>query len=285
METGANQEQIRFWNEQGGPRWVLRQQQLDAQIQELGHTAMERATIKPGEHVLDVGCGCGQTSLELAQRVGLGGSVLGVDISQPMLARARERQNELGVTNLTFLNADAQTYQFAPERFDVVFSRFGVMFFDDPPTAFRNVRSALRAQGRLYFLCWQTLEKNEWASIPLKAAVQHIQPPPPPAPGAPGPFAFADPDRVRHILETGGFTEVHCESYEAELSMGGAVTVEDAVEFSLEIGVVARLLLGADTTVRARVAEAVRAALTPYAKAGGVQLKGAAWIVSARPKG
>ncbi len=282
-DAQANQEQIRYWNEQGGPRWVQRQQQLDAQINPLGLTAMQRAGVKLGERVLDVGCGCGQTALELAQRVGSSGSAMGIDISQPMLTRARERRQELGLKNLEFLHADAQMYTFEREHFDLIFSRFGVMFFDNPAAAFANLRTALRSDGRLCFLCWQTLEKNEWARVPLTAATRHVQPPAPPAPDAPGPFAFANPDRVRRLLETGGFKDVSCESYETELSMGGARTVDEAVEFSLEIGPIARLLGDADMDLRIRVAQAVREALTPYVSQHGVSLRGAAWIVLARP--
>ncbi|HEV8714662.1 MAG TPA: class I SAM-dependent methyltransferase [Candidatus Binatia bacterium] len=282
-DAQANQEQIRYWNEQGGPRWVQRQQQLDAQINPLGLAAMQHAGVTLGERVLDVGCGCGQTSLELAQRVGASGSVVGIDISQPMLTRACERQQELGLKNLEFLHADAQTYVFARERFDLIFSRFGVMFFADPAAAFANLRTALRSDGRLCFLCWQTLEKNEWARVPFLAATRHVQPPAPPAPDAPGPFAFANPDRVRRLLEAGGFKDVSCESYAAELSMGGARTIEEAVEFSLEIGPIARLLGDADTDVRTRVAQAVREAFVPYVSQHGVSLRGAAWIVLAQP--
>ena len=284
METTTNQEQIRYWNEQGGPRWVQLQQKLDVQIGPLGLVALQRATIQPGARVVDVGCGCGQTSLELAELVGPNGFVLGIDISQPMLNRARDRQQELGVTNLEFRTADAQTHQFDRERFDIAFSRFGVMFFEDPTAAFRNLRTALRPNGRLTFLCWQALDKNAWANVPLKAALQHVPPPPPPVPGAPGPFAFADPERVRQILTNAGFTAVHCEPYEAVLSMGGAATVDEAVEFSLEIGPVARLLADADTVTRTRVAQSVREALTLYARSEGVQLPAAVWIVQARRK-
>lgn len=282
MDTATNQEQIRYWNEQGGPRWVLLQQKLDAQIGPLGLVALQRAAMQPGERVIDVGCGCGQTTLELAKRVRPNGFVLGIDISQPMLSRARERQQELGLTNIEFRTADAQTYQFDRERFDVVFSRFGVMFFEDPTAAFRNLRTAVRPDGRLTFLCWQALDKNAWAGVPLKAALQHVPPPAPAAPGAPGPFAFADPERVRQILETAGFAAVHCEPYETELSMGGATTVDEAVAFSLEIGPVARLLADTDTATRTRAARSIHEALTPYARSEGVQLPAAVWIVQAR---
>lgn len=280
--TQVNREQMTYWNEQAGPRWVRWQQQLDAQINHLGLVAMQRAEVKPGEHVLDVGCGCGQTSLQLAERVGPHGSVVGIDISRPMLARARERHRELQVDNLLFLHADAQTYAFERGRFDLVFSRFGVMFFEDPPAAFRNLRTALRADGRLCFLCWQALEKNDWARIPLLAATRYVQPPPS-APDAPGPFAFADPERVRRILTAGGFQDIRCESYDTSVSLGGATNVDEAVAFALEIGPVAMLLREASAQTRVQVAEAIRAALIPYASDGQVSLGGATWIVQARP--
>jgi ubiquinone/menaquinone biosynthesis C-methylase UbiE len=282
-ETRANQEQIRYWNEQGGPRWVRRQQQLDAQIHSLGLVAMQHAQVKPGEHVLDVGCGCGQTALDLAERVGPNGSVTGIDISQPMLARARERQSALGLKNLEFVHADAQTYLFAHDRFDLLFSRFGVMFFEDPSAAFRNLRTTLRSHGRLCFICWQALEKNEWVRVPLMAAARHVALPPSPPLGAPGPFAFADPDRVRALLTAGGFAEVSFTPYETALSMGGATSTDEAVEFILEIGPISRLLETADEDTRLRVTQEVHAALNPYTSYGGVSLGGAAWIVLARP--
>lgn len=281
-ETQTNQEQIRYWNEESGLKWVRLQQRLDSQLAPLGLAIMQRAGVQPGEQVLDVGCGCGQTSLELAGRVGPHGSVLGLDISQPMLTRAQERKKELATTNLEFIRADAQTHAFQQERFDLIFSRFGVMFFDDPTAAFRNLRSALRSNGRLCFICWQELAKNDWARVPLMAAMQHVPPPPPPLPHAPGPFAFADPDRVRHILTTAGFTDVSLETHQAALSLGGAATVDEATEFTLEIGPVAVLLRTVDAETRTRVAHAIRAALLPYAGPDGVRLNGTTWIVSAR---
>jgi SAM-dependent methyltransferase len=148
--TQANQEQIRYWNEESGPKWVRLQQQLDSQLAPFSLAVLQQAGAKLGEHILDVGCGCGQTSLELAGRVGPQGSVIGLDISQPMLTRARERQKELAIANLEFIHADAQTYSFERERFDLIFSRFGVMFFDDPTAAFRNLRTAIRSNGSAF---------------------------------------------------------------------------------------------------------------------------------------
>jgi len=281
-ETQANQEQVRFWNEQGGPRWVKLQHQLDAQIDQLGLFAMQRAAVQPGEHVIDVGCGCGQASLELAERVGPEGTVLGVDISAPMLARARDRQSELNHKNLAFVEADAQTSRFEPDRFDLVFSRFGVMFFENPAAAFANLHTAVSPGGRVCFVCWQALDKNEWARVPFAAATRHVPIMTPALPDAPGPFAFANPERVANVLKTAGFTRVKLEPHKAQLTMGAATTVDEAVDFTLEIGPISRLLAEVSADIRSRVREDLRTVLAPYAKHNEVRLGGAAWIVTAR---
>ena len=179
-----------------------------------------------GESVLDVGCGCGHTALALADQVGPRGSVTGIDISRPMLGRARERQQEQQLQNLIFLPADAQTHQFEPASVDLIFSRFGVMFFEDAAQAFGNLRTALRPGGRLCFLCWQELRKNDWVRVPLQAAAQHVPLPPRPEPGAPGPFSLADPARVRDILDAAGFRNVRCQPHETDMSVGGATGVD-----------------------------------------------------------
>src|SRR5881628_2723223 len=161
---------------------------------------MERARIGAGERVIDIGCGCGDTTIALARRVGPAGLVLGIDVSAPMLARAADAAREAGVAHVRFEHADAQTHRFPAQAFDVLYSRFGVMFFSDPAAAFGNLRTALRPGGRLGFVCWQAVPENPWIAVPLEAAAQHMALPPPPAPGAPGPFSFADPERVRRIL-------------------------------------------------------------------------------------
>jgi len=243
---------------------------------------MDRAGIAPGERVIDVGCGCGDTTIALGRRVGPVGRVLGVDVSAPMLERAAETARAAGVANVRFENADAQTHRPSPSAFDVVYSRFGVMFFADPVAAFANLRAALRSGGRLAFVCWQALRQNPWLFLPLQAAAQHLTLPPPPAPDAPGPFAFADPERVRGILARAGFDEIVLDELRATLTLGGGGPVEQAVRFLTEgVGPVSSILREADPALRPTVAAAVRAAIAPFHTPEGVRLDSAAWIVTA----
>jgi len=158
--TGPNAEQIVYWNETAGPKWVALQELLDAQIEPLGLAMMDLLDIATGEHVLDVGCGTGQTTVELGRRTGPSGRVTGVDVSSPMLTRARERAGASGSGNVTFIQADAQTHEFDMATADVCFSRFGIMFFADPAAAFANLRAALGPGGRLGFVCWQAVQDN-----------------------------------------------------------------------------------------------------------------------------
>ncbi len=276
-----NAEQIEYWNERGGPQWVKLQERLDAQIGPLGLVALAQAAARPGESVLDVGCGCGHTALALAEQVGPRGSVTGIDVSRPMLGRARERQQEQQLQHLTFLHADAQTHQFEPASVDLIFSRFGVMFFEDASQAFGNLRTALRPGGRLCFLCWQELQKNDWVRVPLQAAAQHVPLPPRPEPGTPGPFSLADSNRVRGILDSAGFRNVRCQPHETNISVGGATGVDGAVAFLLAIGPVASLLRESDAETRRSVAEAIHTALLPYVDGNSVYLSSATWIVQA----
>jgi SAM-dependent methyltransferase len=279
--TGPNAEQVRYWNETAAPKWIQYQTVLDTQLEGLGRMTMDRARLASGEHVLDVGCGCGATSRALATRVGASGSVHGVDISTPMLERARALAREAGHANVRFTNADAQTHRFEPAGADVLFSRFGVMFFADPPAAFRNLRGALRPGGRVAFVCWRPLAENPWLLVPLGAAAQHMQLPPPPAPGAPGPFAFADPERVRGILDQAGFTRIKLDPVNDTLTVGGG-GLDEAVHFLLEgVGPTSAALREADPAVRPRVFAAVKEALAPFVTREGVRMPAAAWIVTA----
>jgi SAM-dependent methyltransferase len=304
--SGPNVEQIRFWNEVGGPKWRAWRGTLERLLAPLGAEVMDRAAVGAGERVLDVGCGCGETAIEIARRVGEGGSVVGVDVSEVMLEAARAAAEAAGRRNVRFVAADAQTEDFGAERFDVIYSRFGVMFFADPVAAFANLGRSLRPGGRVAFVCWQKLDRNPWVMAPLDAAGRHLQLPQPPPPGAPGPFSFGDPDRVRSILEGAGLGKVEVAPWSGTLSVGSSLA--EAVELLLDIGPVATLLReqaapdgaaclstslacgslraapdGAACDLRARVVEAMRAALAPFDTGAGLRVPAAAWIVQSHP--
>lgn len=277
--SGANADQIAYWNTAAGETWVAQQDRLDRQLDPLGRVAMAALDPAADERLIDIGCGCGQTSLELAGEVGSDGTVAGVDISAPMLEVARRRAAEAGLANVRFLEADAQTHPFPTGGADAVFSRFGVMFFADPPAAFANIHRAARPGGRLAFVCWRPLTLNEWMMLPMRAALAHLSAaPPPPDPLAPGPFAFADPDRVRGILAAGGFSRIEIDAHD---TMVGGNGLEDTVALSLRVGPLGALLRE-NPDQRDRVVDALRQALEPHAGPGGVFLPASVWIVTAR---
>ena len=281
--TGQNAEQIRYWNEEAGPVWLAHRELLDAQIRPFGELAMDRAALRQGDRVIDVGCGFGETSLELARRVGVGGKVLGIDISTAMLEEARKGAAAAHLANAHFENVDAQTHPFQPAAFDLVYSRFGVMFFADPTAAFSNLRVALRPGGRVAFVCWQALQENQWAQVPLAVVLRHVPAPPAPPPDAPGPFAFADGERVRQILRAAGFTEITIEDVHAPMGVGGGINLTSAVEFLMNTGSTGRLLReAANERIRSRVRDELPAALLPFTKGNAVHLGAAVWIVTAR---
>jgi SAM-dependent methyltransferase len=274
-----NADQITYWNSRAGETWAAMQKRIDAQIDPLGLTAIERLAPADGEKILDIGCGCGTTSFELARRVGASGHVTAVDISKPMLDVARRGAKEAQATNITFLEADAQTYPFQPASFDVLFSRFGVMFFIDPVAAFTNLLAALKAgSGRLAFVCWRKLADNPWMATPLKAAMQHLPPQQPPDPLAPGPFAFADAGRVRRILTEAGFADVAVTEHDQKIELG---MLEQAVEHCTRVGPLARLLSENPDAVDP-VRDTLRHTLREYVTNGIVRMDAGVWIISAR---
>ncbi|HEB90557.1 MAG TPA: methyltransferase domain-containing protein [Deltaproteobacteria bacterium] len=285
-EDGPNAQQAEYWNDVSGRRWVEMGDVIDAQIAPLGRTAMERAGIEPGERIVDVGCGCGQTTLELAARVGEKGRVLGLDISQPMLESARDRAAREGTKQVSFEQADAQTHEFEAGTFDLLFSRFGVMFFSSPAEAFANLRSALRPGGRLTFIAWQEPNKNPWMILPAMAAFKHLPAPEsPPDPTAPGPFAFADPERVEGILREAGFQDVGLEALERDLLVGGGRPLDETVEFLAQLGPAGAALREASPELRQTVMREIHDAITSYQVDDGIRMPSATWIASARNPG
>lgn len=204
----ANIEQAEYWSEMA-PTWLDLEDQMQEVLRPPGELAMDRLELLPGQRVLDLGCGSGRTTLELAARVGPGGAVTGVDISAEMLAHGRAQAAQLGAGNVEFLHADTQVHDFGQARFDAAYSRFGVMFFTDPVAAFTNVRRALRPEGTLSFVCWQRVLDNEWMLIPRTAVAEVTGAQAPVAgPDEPGPFSLADPARVRAVLGAAGFSSV-----------------------------------------------------------------------------
>jgi SAM-dependent methyltransferase len=272
------------WTDASAAKWVRLQERTDAQLGLLGLFVIDKLAPAPGERVLDVGCGAGQTLLQLAERVGSEGSVVGLDVSAPMLARARERVSEAGLSQVEIVLGDAATQTF--ERpFDLLFSRFGVMFFDEPVAAFANLLAALRPGGRLGFASWQAPELNPWVGLPLNAARKIAPQQALPAvlePERPGPFFFSDPAFVQQVLSRAGFTEIAIEPREFSAPLGGARTLDEAVEFSLEIGPTARFVSEADPALVPAMRAAVREALSAFDSERGVWIPMRTLTVTAR---
>jgi SAM-dependent methyltransferase len=279
-----NAEQIAEWNGASGQRWAAMQGEIDRIVVPFGEAAMAVAAPQPGERVIDIGCGCGDTSIQLAQSVGAAGTVLGIDVSQPMLEVARSRAASTNWTHLSFRNGDASEAAL-PTDADLLFSRFGVMFFDQPAKAFRHLRKSLRTGGRCVFACWRAPRDNPWAMAPLSAARTAMGITPPPRdPHAPGPFAFADEEWLHAILSQAGFAAVRVHRVDAPLAMGA--TPRSAAEFAVRIGPVSRLVQDVGNEHLPTILDAVERALAPLAAADGhVSLNGSTWIVSATNPG
>lgn len=274
-----NVDQIAYWNGAGGRHWVGRQQTQDVVLAPISAAIIARAAPQSCERVIDVGCGCGATTIELGQKVGAAGHVTGVDVSGPMLARAAERLPP-GLP-IELVQADATTYAFVPGGFDLVFSRFGVMFFAEPARSFANLRRALRPGGRLAFVCWRSPRENPWMMLPLHAAYEHVPRLPELGPEDPGPFSFANTERVRRILDAAGFRSVALEPLDLALDIACNGGLGAAVAAALEIGATSRAIEGQPPEVLAKVAVSIRQALAPHQQGSAVPLAAAAWLVTA----
>lgn len=284
MSSASNAEQIADWNGDQGQRWVDQQALLDRMIEPFGQAALQAAAPRPGESVLDIGCGCGSTSLALARAVGPQGRVLGVDISRPMLDAARRLAAAQPELKLGFIEADASVARL-PAGQDLLYSRFGLMFFAEPAPALRHLRAALRPGGRCAFVCWRAPRDNPWAMTPLVAARKALGVDPPPAdPWMPGPFAFADEQRLRGLLAEAGFADVQLQRTDAPIRLGASA--RDAAPASLQLGPAARLAREAGPAHTATLVAAIERALAPLAAAdGSVALGGSTWVVSATNPG
>jgi len=272
-------QQREFWNSEATHRWVTEQARIDRLFADVTNAALAAAAPKPGEHVLDIGCGTGTTVLRLAEAVGPGGAVLGVDISEQQLALARRRIEAAGATQARVVLDDAATHAFPPARFDLVFTRFGVMFFADPVAAFSNIRRAVKPGGRLALAVFRPGPENPWATASV-AAIRHlVTPPAPPGPDEPGQFSWGDPARVNRILGGAGFRDVALVPFDPRIILGA--NAKEAAEFATFIGQGARLLQGLPDTTKAAAQSAFETFFRAYEGPEGVSLPGGLWLVSA----
>ncbi len=275
-----NADQIAFWNGPAGQRWTDRQQAQDIMLAPVADILIDRSRARVGERIVDVGCGCGATTVALAQKVGPAGHVFGIDVSAPMLGRARQIAPK-GLP-LDFELADATVYPFEPASADLLVSRFGVMFFAEPALSFANMRRALRPSGRMAFACWREPRDNPWLMAPLQAAYKHAPRLPQPGPDDPGPFSFASEQRVVGILNEAGFTAIEMERCDLSLDIAIGRGLEAAVETAVEIGPAARALEGQPPDVIAAATHSIREVLSPFASGQQVPLAASFWMVTAR---
>jgi SAM-dependent methyltransferase len=255
--------------------WAEIREPLELQLAPLGRLALKALAPRPGESALDIGCGGGETALDLARAVAPDGIVVGIDLSVAVLAFAKRLAK--GCERVRFVQADAQVFQFEPASFDVAFSRFGATFFADPIAAFTNIRRSLKPDGRLAFVCWRALEENPLDILPLRAASAHLPPQSAQDPDAPGPFAFANSDRVRDILGRAGFEEIEITPHDERVGSGD---VDTMLAVCSRVGALGKILRE-NPALRAAALPAVRSALAAHDGPDGVKLTAAIWVVRA----
>ena len=286
MPTSANEQdntaQIAYWNDRAAVTWTGFQENLDALFEPLTGLALDAAAPMRGQNAIDIGCGCGATVLALADRLGPTGQVLGLDVSEPMAARARERIAASRLTNAQVIVSDAATHDFVDAGADLLFSRFGVMFFADPIAAFTNMHRAMLPGGRLLCAAWRPLADNPWFRVPLEAARSLLTPQPPADPFAPGPFAFAIPERTTGILTAAHWRDTTLTSHDVTMRFAAAGQVEAATDFATRVGALARVLADESPEVQVQVRQAVANALRAYDSPAGINLTGSIWLISAR---
>jgi SAM-dependent methyltransferase len=277
--TIANQEQREFWSDIKGDLWVTLQPRIDTMLATFGDKALDTLNPQSGERILEIGCGTGTTTLALGGRVGTSGEILAADLSRPMLNKAIERANVSAEHPITFVEADAQVHSFPTATFDAVYSRFGVMFFDDPIAAFRNIRKAVRPGGRMAYVCWADRKANPWIRIPAGAAKTCLDLPAPPPDDAPGQFSMENEDRVQQILHDAGWSDIGLERFTVEGSIGS--NAADAARFITKMGPMSEPFALADSDTQNKTLQVIEEALTPYSNDSGVTLGFSTWIVSA----
>lgn len=272
-----HQNMVTYWGGVGGDRWIGESGRTEKMLSRVADLLYPLAKLKSGETVLDIGCGLGPTTIELARRVAPNGRAIGLDVSAKMIELARQRA--AGIANIEFIAGDAATYRFDAPIADVLFSRFGVMFFGDPTAAFTNLRAMMKPKGRVVFACWRRMSENLWMLKPLLAAYEHVPKLPPAEPNEPGPFAFAERERVTQILTAAGFAPPRFTPVELAIDVAGGQGMDAAVHQAMNIGATSRALQDQPRNRVDAAAGAIRTALLPYQKGQSVELPGAVWLV------
>ncbi|MCH2272558.1 MAG: class I SAM-dependent methyltransferase [SAR86 cluster bacterium] len=278
----VNKNQKDFWSGKGGDIWVERQNAMDTMLSPLGEAALNKLNFNEEENVLDIGCGCGHTTLNIAKRIGPSGNVTGLDISEPMLKRAKESAVEMSITNTSFKCVDVQTEDLGDQIYSAAFSRFGVMFFEDSIAAFKNINKSLISGGYLSFVCWQSPAVNPWQSLFIQEVKKFLDLPSPP-PRSPGPFAFMESEYVSSILEESKFQDITIEGHEAEVNMFSGRSLSDSVKDYISINpVVTQMLKESSENQIAEIVNSGIEAFSPYYSEKGLIFPSATWLVTAR---
>jgi SAM-dependent methyltransferase len=276
-----NADMLAFWNGKGGHTWVARQEHTDITLSPVMDALLAFAAPRAGERVVDIGCGCGASTLEFARAVGPSGRVAGLDISGPMLAEAERRTSAAGIGNVAWRQADPAIA--ALDDYDLLTSAFGVTFFGDRVAAFTNMRRSAAPDARMALVSWRTLAENPWMEVPMTAVAQHLPPRPKPVSNAPGMFAFADPEHVTEVLTAAGWTPPRFEKLDIDLDIAAGRGLEEAVVQSTEIGVLNSWLRNQPETIVSAAVASLREELKPYADGMSVRLPGAMWLISSAP--
>ena len=278
----VNKNQKDFWSGKGGDIWVERQNAMDTMLSPLGEAALNKLNFNEEENVLDIGCGCGHTTLNIAKRIRPSGNVTGLDISEPMLKRAKESAVEMSITNTSFKCVDVQTEDLGDQIYSAAFSRFGVMFFEDSIAAFKNINKSLISGGYLSFVCWQSPAVNPWQSLFIQEVKKFLDLPSPP-PRSPGPFAFMESEYVSSILEESKFQDITIEGHEAEVNMFSGRSLSDSVKDYISINpVVTQMLKESSENQIAEIVNSGIEAFSPYYSEKGLIFPSATWLVTAR---
>lgn len=280
----TNEAQKAFWNGDTGHNWVIHDDLMEAMLLPIGQTVLDTLSPTSGARALDIGCGCGHQTISLAERIGSEGSVIGIDISAPMLALASQlaEADAAPRASIEFLEADAEVHDFPPGLFDLAFSRFGVMFFEHPHAAFSNIHRAMKPGAQLAFCCWQPRAVNPFMTLPARAAMALLPPPPEMPPRAPGPFAFEEPEYIEEILGAAAFNAIDISPMEAPLVFGRGLALREIVENLVDIGPIAQMMREAPAELQEPVREKVVGALEPfYTESSGMTLDGRFWVVTA----